>query len=102
MRIDPAVPLPDSQQTTQVASSGSSVPPTQPTAISSGQDQAQLSITNDAIQNLKASVLQLPEIRQGQVDALSQAINSGTYQVSTQQLTDAMSSDPLIAQLHLT
>jgi flagellar biosynthesis anti-sigma factor FlgM len=101
MRIDAALPLPESQQPSKVASSGSSVPQNRSAPATSGQDQAQLSVDNSTIQNLKAAVSQLPEVRQDRVQALRQAISTGNYQVSDQQLGDAIGSDLSSGQLRL-
>lgn len=101
MRIDAALPLPENQQTSKVASSGSSVPQNRPAAASPEQDQAQLSVDNNTIQNLKTSLAQVPEVRQNRVNALRAAINSGSYQVSNQQLANAMGSDLQAGQLRL-
>jgi flagellar biosynthesis anti-sigma factor FlgM len=100
MRIDAALPLPENQPTTKVASSGSSVPQNNSAPVGSGQDQAQLSADRNTLQNLKAKVAQVPEIRQDRVNTLRAAISSGSYQVSDQQLANAMGSD-LAGQLGL-
>jgi flagellar biosynthesis anti-sigma factor FlgM len=102
MRIDAALPLPENQQTPKVAGPGSSVQQSHSAPVGSGQDQAQLSANNDTIQNLKASLSQVPEVRQDRVDALRQAVSSGSYQVSDQQLGDAIGSDLLAGQVRLT
>ena len=47
------------------------------------------------MQQLKANLAQVPEVRQERVAALSQAVSSGAYQVSDQQLSDAIGSDLL-------
>ena len=101
MRIDAALPLPENQPASKVANSGSSVPQNRSAPVSSGQDQAQLSLDNSAIQNLKAQLAKLPEVRQDRVDALRQAVSSGNYRVSDQQLSDAIGSDLMAGQLRL-
>jgi flagellar biosynthesis anti-sigma factor FlgM len=102
MRIDAALPLPENQQTPKVASSGSSVQQSRSTPANSSQDQTQLSVNNDTIQQLKANLSQVPEVRQERVDALRQAVSNGSYQVSDQQLSDAIGSDLLAGHLRLT
>lgn len=92
MRIDSAVPPLENQPTSQVGSSSTSGSPSRPGSVNSEQDQAQLSVDSGTMQSLKASLSQLPEVRQDRVDALRQAVSSGTYQVSDQQLSDAMGS----------
>lgn len=94
MRIDSAVPVPENVQTQNVASRGSSAQPNPSTSIDSN-DQTQLSASNATVQQLKSTVSQLPEIRPDRVEALRQAVASGSYQVSDQQLANAMASDLL-------
>jgi flagellar biosynthesis anti-sigma factor FlgM len=102
MRIDAALPLPENQSPSKVASTGSSAQQGRPAPVESGQDQAQLSVDSATVQQLKTSLSQVPEVRQARVDALRQAVGSGNYQVSNQQLSDAIRSDLLAGQLRLT
>lgn len=95
MRIDGALPLPENVQTQKAANSGSSASPSRPASIGSSWEQAQLSLDNQTMQQLKANLAQVPEVRQERVAALSQAVSSGAYQVSDQQLSDAIGSDLL-------
>ena len=74
---------------------GSSAQQNRSAPVDSSQDQAQLSVDNNTIQQLKANLSQVPEVRQERVDALRQAVSSGSYQVSDQQLSDAIGSDLL-------
>ena len=101
MRIDAALPLPENQPASKVANSGSSVQQNRSAPASSGQDQAQLSIDKTTIQSLTAQVARLPEVRQDRVDALRQAVSSGNYRVSDQQVSDAIGSDLMAGQLRL-
>ena len=102
MRVDGPLPIPENVQPQKVASSGSPAQQNRPASVDSDQDQAQLSVNNDTIQQLKANLSQVPEVRQERVDALRQAVSDGSYQVSDQQLSDAMGSDLLAGQLRLT
>jgi flagellar biosynthesis anti-sigma factor FlgM len=68
-------------------------------AVDSDQDQAQLSVDGQAIQQLKATLSGVPEIRQERVNALRQAVSGGNYQISDQQLSDAIASDLLAGQI---
>ncbi len=101
MRVDGPLPLPESTQTTGVTRSGSTGQSSSTVSVNSGPDQAQLSVDGQTIQALQASLGQLPEVRQEQVESLRQAVGSGKYQVSDQQLGDAMGSELLGAQLQL-
>ena len=102
MRVDGPLSVPENLQTQKVANSGSSAQQSSPASIGSSQDQAQLSVHNQSIQQLKSNLSQVPEVRQERVDALRQAVSNGSYQVSDQQLSDAMGSDLLAGQLRLT
>ncbi len=95
MRVDGALPVPENMQPDKVGRSGSSTQQSRPAPVNSDQDQAQLSVNNDTIQQLKANLSQVPEVRQERVDALRQAMSNGSYQVSNQQLSDAIGSDLL-------
>lgn len=92
MRIDGAVPLPENLQTPKTTNAGSPAPQNGTASVGSGQDQAQLSRDSGTVQQLKTMLSQVPEVRQDRVDALRQAIGNGTYQVSDQQLSDAIGS----------
>jgi len=93
MRIDAPLPTPDNVQTQNVSRPGTPAQQGSASAVPSGQDQAQLSVDSGTVQQLKSRISQLPEIRQERVNALRQAVNSGSYQVSNQQLGDAIGSD---------
>jgi flagellar biosynthesis anti-sigma factor FlgM len=95
MRIDGSFPLPESPQSDKVARSGSQTQQSSSAPVNSGQDQAQLSVGGQTIQQLNFSLSQVPEVRQERVDALRQVVSSGSYQVSDQQLSDAIGSELL-------
>ncbi len=92
MRIDGALPLPENLQTSKTANSGSPAQHNGSASVESGQDQAQLSGNGGTVQQLTTMLSQVPEVRQDRVDALRQAIGNGSYQVSDQQLGDAIGS----------
>ena len=95
MRVDAPISFPENVQPSKVANSGSPTQQNRSAPIDSNRDQAQLSIDGGTIQSLKATVAQVPEVRQARVDALRQAIGTGSYHVSDQQLSDAMGSELL-------
>ena len=101
MRVDAPISFPENTQSGKVARSGSATRQSRPAPIGSDQDQAQLSADNQTIQGLQAKLSQVPEVRQERVEALRQAVSTGRYQISDQQLSDAISSDLLPGQLHL-
>src|SRR5208282_5335482 len=102
MRVDAPLSFPENLQPQKVASSGSPNQPSRAVPVDSGNDQAEFSADNATIQQLKANLSQMPEVRQERVNALRQAVSSGSYQVSDQQLSDAIGSDQLTGLLRLT
>jgi flagellar biosynthesis anti-sigma factor FlgM len=56
-------------------------------------DAASLSLDHTNMQSLTAQALSAPAIRQDKVDALRQAIASGQYSMTPEQLADAMIQD---------
>jgi negative regulator of flagellin synthesis FlgM len=95
MRIDAPVSLPDNLQPDKVTRPGSPAQQSNAVAVNTGQDQTQFSVDGQTLQQLQANLSQVPEIRQARVDALRQAVSSGSYQVSDQQLSNAIASDML-------
>jgi len=95
MRVDGPPSASENLQPDRVARSGSPTYQNRPVQVNSGQDQAQLSVNSQTIQQLKASLSQVPEVRPERVEALRQAVRSGNYQLSDQQLSDAIASDKL-------
>ena len=61
-----------------------------PSNRSGGSDVANLSTGSDAVQQLKANLGSVPEVRQERVNQLRQAIGDGTFQVSPSQVAGAM------------
>ena len=57
------------------------------------EDVAHLSSGSDAVLRLKVQLDTVPDIRQERVEALRQAINDGTYQISPQAVATAMLAD---------
>jgi flagellar biosynthesis anti-sigma factor FlgM len=55
-----------------------------------GEDQAELSSAHVQVQALVAQAAQLPEVRQERVQALRQAVVSGRYQSSPEQVAGAI------------
>ncbi len=101
MRVDGPLSLPENLQPQKVANTGSPTQQNRPTSVDSGQDQAELSVDGGKVQQLQSSLSQLPEVRQERVNALSQAVSNGSYQISDQQLSEAIGSDQLAGQLRL-
>jgi negative regulator of flagellin synthesis FlgM len=93
MKIDAQLPLPENLQPNKVQGSGSSANPNRPGTVNANQDNAQLSVDSTSIEQLKAALSQVPEVRQDRVEALRQAVGNGSYQVTDQQLADAIHSE---------
>jgi flagellar biosynthesis anti-sigma factor FlgM len=55
-----------------------------------GQDQAELSGAHAQVQALAAQAAQLPEVRQERVQSLRQAIQSGVYHSTPEQIAGAV------------
>jgi flagellar biosynthesis anti-sigma factor FlgM len=58
-------------------------------------DEVQFSVDGEKVQQLKAGLDGLPDLRQDRVVALQQAIEEGSYNVSPRQIAQAMSSELL-------
>lgn len=98
MRIDPnhqpeALPQSGRNGTQTPAAAGTS-----DSSISNllSQDQAQLSGTHAQIQALAAQAAQMPEVRQVRVQALRQAVESGSYHPGAYKVAAALFSDMMI------
>ena len=78
----------------------SAIDKTQKASGTSGSPKAEAAGTADLssdvrLSGLEAKVASAPDIRQDRVDQLRQAVTSGTYSVSDEQLADAMLRDAL-------
>jgi negative regulator of flagellin synthesis FlgM len=62
-------------------------------ALGDSSDVARLSTGSQALQQLKTQLTVVPEIRQQQVDTLKQAIQNGSYEISSQRIATAMLAD---------
>jgi flagellar biosynthesis anti-sigma factor FlgM len=66
-------------------------------ALALGEDQAQLSGAHAQVEGLAAQAAQLPEVRQERVEPLRQAVLSGEYTVSSEQVAGAVFAHMLAA-----
>jgi anti-sigma28 factor (negative regulator of flagellin synthesis) len=102
MRIDSnlgAQSLPESARTGNQPSATSIKPGSQSSVgISSplGEDQTQLSVVHGQIPAWVAQAIQLPETSQESVSALRQAVLSGSYQSSPEQVAGAIFSNMVV------
>jgi negative regulator of flagellin synthesis FlgM len=95
MKIDLPLAFPDYTGPQRVGTTGSSPTQNQGERVGLSPDEVQLSVDGEKVQQLKADLDGLPDLRQERVVALKQAIEDGSYKVSAQQIAQAMSSDLL-------
>ena len=102
MRINPNPSLPEGQPTDRVGAAGSSTQSsaTQPARPASQDTADRANLSSDALQlsNLSGTLANVPEIRQGRVAAVTQAVHSGNYSVSNQQIAQSMLRDFRMAE----
>lgn len=65
----------------------------QSTGSSGAQQGVEISLSETGVETLKAQLANLPDVRQERVQALQQAVNNGTYQVSNKQIANAIHAD---------
>ncbi len=93
MRIDTnqgAQPLPDTQRSSEQASAKNAASASPGLSNPLGEDQAELSGIHVQVQALVAQAAQLPETSREKVNALRQAVVSGTYQPRPDQVAAAL------------
>ncbi len=95
MKIDAPLTFPQQVEPQRVGTTGSSPAKNQAGTVALTPDSAQLSVDGGKVQQLKAGLAAVPDVRQDRVAALQKAIASGSYNVSGQQIAQAMSSDLL-------
>ena len=93
MRIDGPLPFAESAQSERAQKSGISNNSTRLTPADNRQDQTFLSVDSKHVEQLKATISQLPDIRQERVSAVRGAIENGSFKVSDQQLADSIQAD---------
>jgi len=102
MRIDSSPSsqeLPESQGANNATATKASTTPESGVSSPLGEDQAQLSGMHAQVQVLVGQALQLPEIRQERVQALRQAVTSGKYQASADDVAGALLSNTIAVKL---
>ena len=95
MKIDAPLAFPEQVGPQRVGTTGPSQSQNDGGRVGLSPDQAQFSVDGETVQQLKTDVAGLPDLRQDRVAALKQAIDGGSYNVSSQQIAQAMSSDLL-------
>ena len=95
MKIDGFAPLPENsvpagkQQAKQAAAKN------RPEDSLGVQDETRLSVEGKKTQSLQSELAKLPEVRRDRIEALQRAVQDGSYQVSDEQIADAMISELL-------
>ena len=95
MKIDMPLTFPQQVEPQRVGTTGSSPSQNQAETAPLSPDRAQFSVDGEKVQQLKGNMEAVPDVRQERVAALQKAIASGNYNVSGQQIAQAMSSDLL-------
>ncbi len=95
MKIDAPLTIPQQAEPQRVGTTGSAPTQNQGGTVALTPDSGQLSVDGEKVQQLKADLAAVPDVRQDRVAALQKAITSGSYNVSGQQIAQAMSSDLL-------
>ncbi len=95
MKIDASLTFPQQAEPQRVGTAGSAPAQKQGGTVALTPDSAQLSMDGGKVQQLKADLAAVPDVRLERVAALQKAITSGSYNVSGQQIAQAMSSDLL-------
>ena len=88
MRINLNIRIPETQTDTRADKPGST--PARSEGSGLPADQAELSMDQGKVQRLAASVSVMPEVRTDKVQALQAAVQDGRYDVSAEQIADAM------------
>jgi len=88
MKIDGSSPFPEPQSATFRRTSAP--PGTESNEVSGTEVDAASLSTSSTVSALAAQLRQMPDVRQERVAALRQAIQSGEYQVSDEQIADAL------------
>ena len=92
MKIDAPLTFPQQTEPQRVGTAGSAPAQNQGGTVALTPDSAQLSMDGGKVQQLKADLAAVPDVRLERVAALQKAITSGSYNVSGQQIAQAMSS----------
>ncbi|HZP02593.1 MAG TPA: flagellar biosynthesis anti-sigma factor FlgM [Terriglobia bacterium] len=95
MKIDAPLSFPKSLEPERAGSAGAAQGSNQADRVGLSKDEVRFSVDAEKVQQLKADLAGLPEMRQDRVEALKQAVNSGTYKVSNEKIAEAMFQDLL-------
>jgi len=91
--MDAFLPLAEYIGPLRVKTTGPSPSQNQAGAVGLSPDDVHFSAGGDKVQQLETNLASLPDIRQDRVASLSQAIKQGSYNVSDQEIAQAMCSE---------
>jgi len=95
MKIDPRMLHPVSPSAERVADAKRPEQPERAETTRRAEDQAQVRLDREKLDQLKAELARLPEIRQDRVDALRRALFEGRYRIDENQVAEAVWADLL-------
>jgi flagellar biosynthesis anti-sigma factor FlgM len=95
MKIDAPLGFPEQVGPQGVTTAGSSPSQNQGERGGVSPDEVQFSVDGEKVQQLKANLDGLRDLRQDRVVTLRQAIEEGSYNVSSRQIAQAISSELL-------
>jgi negative regulator of flagellin synthesis FlgM len=93
MKIDASLAFPQGAGLQRVGTTGTAPSQNQGETAGLSPDEVQLSVDGGTVQQMKADLSGLPDLRQDRVTALKAAIDQGNYNVSSQQIAQAMAAD---------
>ena len=93
MKIDAPLAFPEQMGPQKLGTSGSPSTQNNAESVDLSPDQVQISGDSGKTEQLKANLSGVPDVRQDRVAALKQAIGEGSYNVSSEQIAQAMSDD---------
>ena len=95
MKIDASFAFPEIVGPQRVGVAGPSPTQNQAEKVGLSPDEVRISVDGEKVQQLKADLDGLPDLRQERVAVLTQAVEAGSYKVPNQQIAQAMSYDLL-------
>ena len=93
MRVSDSLSLPENQDVRSKTGSANGAKIPDQSSVGRTEDATDLSSDLQKVQQLKAQLAHLPDVRQEKVEALKKAVQSGTYEVDAGKIADAMLSD---------
>ena len=95
MKIDAPLGFPEQGGPQRVGTTGSTPSQNLGERVGLSSDEVKFSVDGEKVQQLKADLTGLPDLRQERIVTLKQVMAAGNYEVSNQQIAQAMSPDLL-------